>query len=392
MNIILFDKPSFRNQLKPITLTRPIGKIRIGILTIDEKWEKYLDSEISFLTEPYLNKKYPANYSGKNIYINASYLPNADLAKAISELNQNETLIYNHTPIAFCSSLKFEFGEQNIDLHKTVVYSGQNIISIKELPHLFLNNGQQIQSDYNLLTANRQSNKIEDKFTAIYNEGNIFIEESVSIKAAIFNAENGPIYIGKNAIIQEGSLLIGPVAIGQDCMVAFGAKIRPNTTLGPVSRVGGEVGNTIFQGYSNKAHDGFLGNSYIGEWCNLGANTNNSNLKNDYKTVKLYNYNTADYYDTNEIFCGTFMGDFSKAGISTMFNTGTSVGVSSNVFGSGFQEKNIPSFTWGSKTEGYENYRFDKAIAVINATMARRDKRLTLDEIDILSYISTHNQ
>ena len=392
MNIILFDQPSFRNQLKPITLTRPIGKVRIGILTIDEKWGKYFDSKVSFLSEEYLNKKFATNYSDKNIYINASYLPNADLVKAVLELNENETLVYNDFPVAFCSSLKFGYGEQNISNHKNIIYAGQRIVYIKELPHLFLNNGQQIQSDFDLLTANRLSNKIEDKYTAVYNEKNIFIEDGVSIKAAIFNAENGPIYIGKNAIIQEGSLLIGPVAIGEDSMVAFGAKIRPNTTLGPVSRVGGEVGNTIFHGYSNKAHDGFLGNSYIGEWCNLGANTNNSNLKNDYKSVKVYNYDINDFYDTQEIFCGTFMGDFCKAGISTMFNTGTVVGVSSNVYGSGFQEKYISSFSWGGKGEGYEKYRFDKAIDVINATMARRKKQLNPDEIEILSYLSNNNQ
>lgn len=392
MNIILFDQANFRNQLKPITLTRPIGKIRIGILTIDQKWKKYLNANVSFLTEEYLEKKFPANYSNNNIYINASYLPNLDLVKAISDLNENETLIYKDSHIAFCSSEISKFEQFNFTNYTKIEYQGADITAIEELPHLFLNNGQQIQSDFNLLTANRNSNKIEDRFTAFYNEDNIFIEDGVNIKSAILNAENGPIYIGKNAIIQEGSLVIGPVAIGENSMVAFGAKIRPNTTLGPVSRVGGEVGNTIFQGYSNKAHDGFLGNSYIGEWCNLGANTNNSNLKNDYKTVKLYNYNIEDYYDTKETFCGTFMGDFSKAGISTMFNTGTSVGVSSNVFGSGFQEKNIKSFAWGGKSEGYENYRFEKAIDVINATMARRDKKLTEVEIEILNYISTNNQ
>jgi UDP-N-acetylglucosamine diphosphorylase/glucosamine-1-phosphate N-acetyltransferase len=171
-------------------------------------------------------------------------------------------------------------------------------------------------------------------------------------------------------------------------MVAFGAKIRPNTTLGPTSRVGGDVGNSIFHGYSNKAHDGFLSNSYIGEWCNLGANTNNSNLKNDYKTVKLYNYNTHSLYDTNELYCGTFMGDYSKAGISTMFNTGTVVGVSCNIFGSDFQENFVDSFSWGGKTNGYQTYKFEKAIEVINATMARREKKLNTEEIEILSYIS----
>ncbi|MCP9764612.1 putative sugar nucleotidyl transferase [Lacihabitans soyangensis] len=388
MNIILFDQPSFRNQLKPITLTRPIGNVRVGTLTIDEKWQKYLNADISFLTEGYLSKKYSTTYAEQNIYINASCLPNEHFANAISKLCENEALMSNGILLALITSQKLTFGEISLSKTNTMEYKESEITIISELPHLFLNNGSQISADFKKITLGRKSAPIEDKYTAVYNEDYIFIEEGASIKASILNAENGPIYIGRNAVIQEGSLIIGPASIGENAMVAFGAKIRPNTTLGPVSRVGGEVGNSIFHGYSNKAHDGFLGNSYIGEWCNLGANTNNSNLKNDYKTVKLYNYDIKALYDTHETFCGTFMGDYSKAGISTMFNTGTVVGVSSNIFGSDFQEKFIDSFSWGGKSEGYQAYRFEKAIEVINATMARREKSLSSDEIEILSYIS----
>lgn len=390
MNIILFDQPNFRNQLKPITLTRPIGKIRIGIMTIDEKWGKYLQSNISFLTEEYLGEKYITNYDDINFYINASALPNSNFSKSISSLKEEEILVENDNLLAICTRRKLKFGEILKEDFKAILYKDQEITVISELPHLYLNNGKEIKIDYNLITNNRKSEMINDKFTAVYNEENIFIEEGVKITAAILNAENGPIYIGKNAIIQEGSLIIGPASVGEQAMVAYGAKIRPNTTLGPMSRVGGEVGNTIFQANSNKAHDGFLGNSYIGEWCNLGANTNNSNLKNDYKSVKLYNYHIGALYDTKETFCGTFMGDYSKAGISTMFNTGTVVGVSCNVFGGDFQEKFINSFSWGGKIGGYENYKFDKAVEVINATMSRRDKQLDAVEIEILNYISTN--
>ena len=388
MNIILFDQPSFRNQLKPITLTRPIGKLRVGILTIDEKWQKYLNADISFLTESYLSKKYKTTYANQNYYINASCLPNEHFANAISKLRENEALISNGILLALSSSQKLVFGEMNLPELNTIEYSHSDITTISELPHLFLNNGSQIIADFEKITKGRKSASILDKYTAIYNEQSIFIEEGASLKASILNAENGPIYVGKNVIIQEGSLIIGPASICENATVAFGAKIRPNTTIGPASRVGGEVGNSIFHGNSNKAHDGFLGNSYIGKWCNLGANTNNSNLKNDYKTVKLYNYNTQSLYDTNEIYCGTFMGDYSKTGISTMFNTGTVVGVSSNIYGSDFQEKFINSFSWGGKTDGYQTYRFEKALEVINATMARREKSLNIEEIEILSYIS----
>lgn len=390
MNIILFDQSKFRNQLKPITLTRPIGKIRIGILTIDEKWKNYFDADVSFLTEDYLSKKFPASYSETNIYINASFLPFDELADKISKLRIQEALVYNGQILACHTQQVLKFDEINASEFQNIEFEHSKITIISELPHLFLNNGDQIKADFEKITKERKSNPVVDNFTAVYNSDNIFIENGAQIKASILNAENGPIYIGKSAIIQEGSLIIGPAAICDESMVAFGAKIRPNTTLGPVSRVGGEVGNSIFHGFSNKAHDGFLGNSYIGEWCNLGANTNNSNLKNDYKSVKLYNYDVQELYDTKEIFCGTFMGDYTKAGISTMFNTGTVVGVSCNIYGSDFQEKFIPSFTWGGKTEGYLDYRFEKAIEVINATMARREKVLSDFDFEILKYISSN--
>jgi len=385
-NILLFDNPIWRNQLKPLTLTRPISYLRIGILTIIEKWESYLNCDISSLSETYLQSKYTPKYAEINTYINSSFLPDKNLVQEILGLKENCYLMYENQIVAFKTSLRLDFDFALESFER--VYYPYEIQSISRLTDLFLKNVKQIQLDFDLVTLNRKSELLSDKFTIVYNENNIFIEKGAIIKAAILNAENGPIYIGKNAVIQEGSLLIGPVAIGDQAMVAFGAKIRPNTTLGPSCRVGGEVGNTIFQGFSNKAHDGFLGNSYIGEWCNLGANTNNSNLKNDYKSVKLFDFNTQSLQDTGELFCGTFMGDFSKAGISTMFNTGTVIGVSANVFGSGFQDKYIQSFTWGGKMEGYENYRFEKAIEVINATLARKELQLTPNEYRILEFIA----
>ncbi len=385
-NILLFDNPIWRNQLKPLTLTRPISYLRIGILTIIEKWEKYLDCDISSLSETYLQSKFTPKYAEINTYINSSFLPDLNLVEEILELKENCYLMYENQIVAFKSSLRLDF-DFALESFERVFYPYE-LESIIKLTDLFLKNVKQIELDFDLVTNNRKSELLSDKNTIVYNENNIFIEKGAIIKAAILNAENGPIYIGKNAVIQEGSLLIGPVAVGEQAMVAFGAKIRPNTTLGPSCRVGGEVGNTIFQGFSNKAHDGFLGNSYIGEWCNLGANTNNSNLKNDYKSVKLFDFNSQSLQDTGELFCGTFMGDFSKAGISTMFNTGTVIGVSVNVFGSGFQDKYIQSFTWGGKMEGYENYRFDKAIEVINATLARKELQLTSDEYRILEFIA----
>lgn len=381
----LFDDPILRNQLKPLTLTRPVGKLRIGIQTIVEKWAYFYNDEIGFLTEEYLQKKFKV-ISNSDLYVNASVLPNEEIWQAINALTEGEALTKNGDFIAVRTSqnLSLNFEYQQF----TQKEYPENISIIKKLPDLFLLNAEQITADFKRITKGRESQEIKDPFTRVYSPENVFLEDGADVKAAIINAENGPVYIGKNAVLQEGCLVIGPAAIGENSMVAFGAKIRPNVTLGPVSRVGGEVGNSIFMGYSNKAHDGFLGNSVIGEWCNLGANTNNSNLKNDYKEVTLYDYNLGELAPTGEIFCGTFMGDYTKAGISTMFNTGTVIGVCSNVFGGDFQEKFIPSFTWGGKMAGYENYRFDKAIDVIIATMSRRNLSLSEVDIEILRWVN----
>ena len=384
MDYILFDDQQIRNQLKPFTFIRPIAEIRCGILTIREKWEKMLSSEISFLTEEYLQKNTPQT-SEEKIFISGAVCPNEVLLYAIQQLQEDEMLVFKENVLAIKTSKKLSY---SIDYPLFIKKEfSEKVTIIKNLPDIFLKNGEQIKADFQLITKGRKSQEITDPFTRVYKIENVFVEEGASIKAAILNAEQGPIYIGKNAIIQEGSIVIGPFAACENSMVAWGSKMRPNTTLGPFSRVGGEVGSSVFFGYSNKAHDGFLGGSVIGEWCNLGANCNNSNLKNDYTEVKLYNYATNQLEKTGELFCGLFMGDYTKAGISTMFNTGTVVGVSSNVYGAGFQEKYIPSFTWGGADTEYVDYRFDKAIKVINATMERRDKHLTEAEVAVLRYV-----
>ena len=343
-----------------------------------------LSSKISFLTEEYLQKNTPQTSEIKT-FINGATCPDEALLNEIAALNEGEMLVSEKVVLAIKTPhiLSYPIDYQLF----TEKYFSETVIIIKDLPAIFLNNGEQIKADFGRITKGRKSQAITDPFTHIYQQQNVFVEEGASIKATILNAEQGPIYIGKNAVIQEGSVVIGPFAACENSMVAWGSKMRPNTTLGPFCRVGGEVGSSVFFGYSNKAHDGFLGGSVIGEWCNLGANCNNSNLKNDYTEVKLYNYATNQLEKTGELFCGLFMGDYTKAGISTMFNTGTVVGVSANVFGAGFQNKHIPSFTWGGADTEYVDYRFEKAIEVINATMKRREKQLTLAEVEILRYI-----
>jgi UDP-N-acetylglucosamine diphosphorylase / glucose-1-phosphate thymidylyltransferase / UDP-N-acetylgalactosamine diphosphorylase / glucosamine-1-phosphate N-acetyltransferase / galactosamine-1-phosphate N-acetyltransferase len=388
MNYILFDTPADWVNLNPVTLTRPISDIRCGILKIYEKWEKYLNSSCSFLSTPYLQQKFKTVYAADNIYINAAVLPDEAFVISILNLKLGQKLFSDNILLAYRTTENLSFGFEPEHDSEPLTFQGQ-VRKLKQLPDLFLNNANEIKKDFELITSKLKSKTILDPHVVQYKPENLYVAPTAKLKACILNAENGPIYIGENADVQEGSILIGPVAICNDSMVAFGARLRPNTTLGPFSRVGGEVGNSIFQAYSNKAHDGFLGNSFIGEWCNLGANTNNSNLKNDYKTVKLYNYAAQALKETGELFCGTFMGDYTKAGISTMFNTGTVLGVSVNVFGAGFQEKYVPSFTWGGKAEGYEPYRFEKAISVIQATMERKNLALSEFDYEILKHLAS---
>lgn len=378
-SIILFDDPTIRLQLLPFTYTRPVAGIRCGIYTIAEKWSEWFQTEISYQTESYLANRFPLIQSEDNLYINGALCPDTSLIEAIEKLSSESVLLSNENEILAVRTSSDSLPTENFTNLISKVYEDQ-IVLIRQVWDIFLNNGAQIKSDFARITASKQSAKLTDPFTHCYNPENIFIEEGAVIKAAILNAENGPIYIGKNASIQEGAIVQGPFAIGESSVLAQGAKIRPNTTIGPFSKVGGEVSNCVIFGYSNKGHDGYLGNSVLGEWCNLGANTNNSNLKNDHTAVKLHSYVTGKLESTGLLFCGLFMGDYSKAGISTMFNTGTVVGVSVNVFGAGFQSKHIPSYSWGGNAEGFTEYRFEKAAAVAKDTVSRRN--ITFDETD----------
>lgn len=372
-NLILFDDPAIRTALLPFTFTRPVAGIRIGIQTLGEKWSDVLGQPASFLTEAYLQAKFPQNAGTDNWYVSSAVCPTPALQEAITALETNAGLITTDglvlavrtsAPLTAPPTVADPYNFQTFTEDSTVVSNTWTI---------FVHNGDQIRADFARLTAGRTSQPITDPFTQCYAPENVFVEEGATIRASILNAENGPIYIGRNATISEGSIVIGPFSLGEGATVNWGGKMRANTTIGPFCKVGGEVGNSIFFGYSNKAHDGFLGNSVIGEWCNLGANVNNSNLKNDYNNVKLFSYATRQLEDTGRIFCGLMMGDFTKAGISTMFNTGTVVGVSANVFGSNFQPKHVSSFSWGGAIDGYTVYRLEKALQVAAEAFKRRN-------------------
>jgi UDP-N-acetylglucosamine diphosphorylase/glucosamine-1-phosphate N-acetyltransferase len=384
-NYILYDDAAVRPHLLPFTFTRPVSEIRCGILTLTEKWAHFLHTQPSFLTEPYLQHKFPFVATNDNIFLNGAVCATASIATAVGQLKAGEALIALENAQVIAYRSPFEVVNPVSEL-KTVLFS-EPIVTIKRVWDIYGENGAQIKADFAALTQGRVSQPLTDPFTHVYAPDNVFLEEGAKVRASILNAENGPIYIGKNATVNEGSVIMGPFALGEDSTVNWGAKMRMNTSVGPHCKIGGEVSNSVLFGFSNKGHDGFLGNSVLGEWCNLGANCNNSNLKNDYTNVKLYSYATETLEDTNRLFCGLFMGDFTKAGISTLFNTGTVVGVNTNVFGAGFQPKHIPSFSWGGAAEGFTEYRIEKALKVAYETVSRRGEAFGETEQEILKHV-----
>lgn len=381
MNYILFDGEQ-RNQLLPFTFTRPVADLRIGILTLREKWEYFLQSTPSTETEPYLSNKYPLHIADKNIKINAAYLPTENLVGLIKNLQENQAVFNGQTPIAY-----FYTPNQVVDFNdfEVINYTHTDLIKIENPWDLFQHNGVAIERDFVLLTQNRTSEPLPDTVQVVGGEP-IFIERGARLNFCTLNASTGPIYIGKNAEIMEGATVRGPFALGEESTLKMGAKIYGPTTIGPHSKVGGEVNNSVIFGYTNKGHDGFLGNSVLGEWCNLGADTNNSNLKNNYAEVRLWSYQQERFVPTGLQFCGLMMGDHSKCGINTMFNTGTVVGVSANIFGSGFPRNFIPDFSWGGSA-GLTTYTTQKAFEVAAEVMKRRQVTFTNDDQAILQHV-----
>src|SRR5688572_18427716 len=382
MNLVLFDDPSIRINLLPFTFTRPIGKIRVGILTLAEKWEKRLNTTASFLTEPYLQKKFPLNPSHDNLFINACWCPDDKALESVRSLKQGETLVHQEMILAWRN---VDMSLPDLSKSTPKQFSGE-VTLIDQTWRIFQYNGAQIRTDYTLITAGRKSAGIQDKHTIVYNESNIFVEEGVTIHAAVLNAEGGPIYLGKNSIVQEGALIKGPFVLCEGSHLNMGGKMRGDVTVGPFSKVGGEISNSVIFGYSNKGHEGFLGNSVLGEWCNLGADTNTSNMKNNYAEVKLWNYAKSGFKGTGLQFCGLIMGDHSKAGINTMFNTGTVTGIGANIFGSGYPRTFIPSFSWGG-ANSLETYQLRKVFEAVAKAMERRGKVFDETERSILSNI-----
>ncbi|EHQ41721.1 GlmU family protein [Myroides odoratus] len=386
MNYILFDG-EVRNALLPFTFTRPVADIRVGILTIREKWEKYLGYTTTTVTEEYLEAKFPMVETEQNIMINSAFLPNEQLVELIQELKPNQAIGYQEDIVAFFTEEEQE--DIDFDEYEILDFSG-SLIKIEHTWDIFQYNDAAIRQDYALLTEDRISEPIPATVQVLGRE-QVFIEEGAVLNFVTLNATTGPIYIGKNTEIMEGAIIRGPFALCEGAQVKMGAKIYGATTIGPECRVGGEVSNSVMFGYSNKGHDGFLGNSVLGEWCNLGADTNNSNLKNNYAPVKLWSYETQAVENTGLQFCGLMMGDHSKSGINTMFNTGTVVGVACSIFGGGFPKTFLPSFTWGGKDLD-DVYDVDKAIKTMQIVMSRRHIEWTAVEEKIIRHLAEENK
>ena len=384
MNYILFDDN--RNNLLPLTFTRPVAEIRIGILTIKQKWEKRLDANISFYTEEYLSGKFPTEYTidEDNIWINGSFCPNEKLVSEIKNLKKGQELVAGDVLLARNSGDEKAFSNKANKSYEEFE-SHAHALQIKNLWDIFSKNVDELQSDFDLITKGRNSHVLS-KTNQTINPDNIFVEEGAKVECAILNASAGPIYIGKDAEVMEGSIVRGPFSLGEHSTLKMGSKIYGQTTIGPHSKVGGEVNNSVIFGYSNKAHDGFLGNSVIGEWCNIGADSNNSNLKNNYAEVKLWNYEKEKFENTALTFCGLIMADHSKCGINTMFNTGTVVGVSANIFGSGFPRNFVADYSWGGAS-GFSTYKLKEAFETAALVMQRRNISFSDADKNILTKV-----
>ena len=385
MNIIFFDREISQN-LWPLTFTRPVSELKVGILRLREKWSKRINGDYSWSTSDYLQKKYPLKIENQNLLINASVCATDELAEKVLALPEGVGLQQRGNAIAFCLSKPAAenwINEKRVGI-KWMEFEG-NLSSIKNTWDIHNQNEVQLKQDFNLITKNREFQPLS-KTNQLIGAQNIFVEKGAKIEYAMINAEAGPVYIGHHATIQEGALIRGPFALCEHAQVNMGSKIYGATTVGSYSKIGGEVAQSVIQDYSNKGHDGFLGHSVIGEWCNLGAGTNVSNLKNTYEKVRVWSYAENRFVKTGLQFSGLIMGDHSKAGISTMFNTGTVVGTACHIHGTGFPRQFVPSFSDGGAS-GYKLHQLESIYNIAEKAMLRRGVKLTETDREILKHV-----
>lgn len=384
MGIILFDD-QFRNNLLPLSYTRPVSEFRVGILTIAEKWKRYLNSEISYLTEDYLQEKYPLFIGAENLLINSAVCPDKDLLEAIAGIREEEALFDNQLLIAvrLNEAAAKEFDINQLSSYRRVEYQNP-FMKITFPENIFSLNDHELRKDFELLTRGRISAVLSSTNTILGDQ--VFVEEGVDAECSTFNSRTGPIYLGKGSIVMEGCHIRGSFALCEGAILKMGAKIYGMTTIGPYSKAGGEINNSVIFANSAKGHEGYLGNSVLGEWCNIGADSNNSNMKNNYAEVRLWDYKSENFRKTGLQFCGLIMADHAKCAINTMFNTGTVVGVSANLFGSGFPRNFVPDFSWGGN-QGFEVYSLKKMFETAMKVYARRNTEFDEVEQKILAHV-----
>lgn len=384
-NIIFYESQLSHDNLLPLAFTRPVADFRVGITTIRDKWLDAMPGNYNDLTVDYLREKYPAHFANDNIFLNSGMLPSPQLVEAISALVPGGGLVSETGDFLAYRGDADAFQKFCEDLSEASVFEG-DVDLIRYLYDIFALNGRYIEYDYKRLVAGKKSCPLDDSNTLVGNPVRpdglpaLFIEEGASVQGAVINVTSGPVYVGRGAHIMEGSCVRGPLALCHNSHINMGTKVYSDTTIGPWSKVGGELNNVVIFGYSNKAHDGYLGNAVIGEWCNIGAGTNASNLKNDYSKIRLWNYARHTFMRTDLQFCGLIMGDHSKAGINCMFNTATVVGVGVNIHGSGFPRTFIPSFSEGSPAGGFTDVPLKKFFDIADRVMARRGR--SLDAVD----------
>jgi UDP-N-acetylglucosamine diphosphorylase/glucosamine-1-phosphate N-acetyltransferase len=378
MQIVLFEDHLWSRFL-PLVYTRPIGELRLGMMTQAQRYARVMNTEVAHDTRPYLRTLYPEAHAQLRLHVNARLFPGEALLQELKSLTPGDVLKSGDTIIARCSDSLNEQPER-------VWQSKAELIWIDCITDLFALNAMAMKFDFEIMPKTHGLQTLHASNCVIGDSSQLFVHEKAKVYASTFNTLDGPIYIDADAEIMEGTHIRGGFYLGEHATLKLATKIYGATTIGPQCKVGGEVSNSIFYGHSNKAHDGFVGNSLIGEWCNLGADTNTSNLKNNYSNVKIWSYETAQFADTGLTFCGLIMGDHSKCGINTMFNTGTVAGVNANIYGGGFPDKHIPSFSWGGP-EGWEVYDPLKAFDTISKVMQRRGQTLTESMRNLLLYI-----
>ncbi len=382
MSIVLFDN-AFRKSLFPLTTNKAVGSLFFGMLTMQKRWELISNQAVSLFTKSHLQFQYPLPEAGEHFWIDAALLPDPDLGEAILSLPPNTCLADEKGLIGGRANIPFEkFSALETVKHFAHVLTSNPVTRLQHPWQIVYGNAERIRGDIGLVTKGRDSLPIPPTVNVI-NIENIFIEEGARLAYCTLNATAGPIYIGRNAEVMEGTSIRGPLVLGENSVLKMNSRVYGATSFGLNCIGGGEIKNTVMMGHSNKGHDGYLGDSVIGEWCNFGAGSSNSNVKNNAGEVKMWDEETQSYLPAGQK-CGVIMGDYSRTAINSAINTGSVIGISCNVFGKGLLPTVIPDFSWGVDGVRYE---FDRVLKDINNWKQMKQQTISEAESSVLAYI-----